>query len=54
MVTCRIIMIVMRTNDIIKELRRLPVNKRIYVIENLLDSQSIRQQEDAKRIENSC
>ena len=38
----------MRTTDIIKELRRLPVNKRIYVIEKTI--QSIRQQEDSRQM----
>ena len=39
---------VMRTTDIIKEIRRLPLNKRIYVIEKTI--QSIRQQEDANQM----
>lgn len=34
----------MSTADIIKELRRLPVSKQIYIIEKAI--QSIRQQED--------
>ena len=38
----------MRTTDIIKELRRLPVNKRIYVIEKTI--QSIRQQENSNQM----
>jgi hypothetical protein len=38
----------MRTTDIIKELRRLPVNKQIYVIEKTI--QSIRQQEDSHQM----
>ena len=38
----------MRTADIIKELRRLPVNKRIYVIEKTI--QSIRQQEESSQM----
>jgi hypothetical protein len=44
LVTCGIKKLIMRTTDIIKELCRLPVNKRIYVIEKTI--QSIRQQED--------
>jgi hypothetical protein len=35
----------MRTNEIIKEIQRLPVQKRIYVIEKTIHS--IRKQEDA-------
>jgi hypothetical protein len=38
----------MRTADIIKELIRLPLNKRIYVIEKTI--QSIRQQEDSNQL----
>ena len=38
----------MRTTDIIKELRRLPLNKRIYVIEKTI--QSIRQQEGSNQM----
>ncbi len=38
----------MKTNEIIKELRRMPVNKQIYVIEKTI--QSIRQQEDSKQM----
>jgi hypothetical protein len=38
----------MRTTDIIKELRRLPVNERIYVIEKTI--QSIRQQENSNQM----
>ncbi len=38
----------MRTTDIIKELRRLPVNKQIYIIKKTI--QSIRQQEDANQM----
>jgi hypothetical protein len=34
----------MRTNDIIREIKRLPVSKRMYVIEKTI--QSIRSQED--------
>jgi hypothetical protein len=37
----------MRTNEIIKELQRLPLQKRIYVIEKAI--QSIRQQENANQ-----
>jgi len=38
----------MKTTKIIKELSRLPVNKRIYVIEKTI--QSIRQQEDSNQL----
>ena len=38
----------MRTTDIIRELRHLPLNKRIYVIEKTI--QSIRQQEDSNQM----
>ncbi len=38
----------MKTTEIIKELSRLPVNKRIYVIEKTI--QSIRQQEDSNQL----
>ncbi len=34
----------MRTNDIIKEIQRLPISKRIYVVEKIIHS--IRTQED--------
>ncbi|MFW5701219.1 MAG: hypothetical protein ACOCWM_05965 [Cyclobacteriaceae bacterium] len=34
----------MRTNDIIKEIQRLPISKRIYVVEKTI--RSIRTQED--------
>lgn len=34
----------MRTNDIIKEIQRLPISKRIYVVEKTIHS--IRTQED--------
>ncbi|HCI54946.1 MAG TPA: hypothetical protein PLN06_05830 [Bacteroidales bacterium] len=34
----------MRTNDIIKEIQRLPVSERIYVVEKII--RSIRTQED--------
>ena len=34
----------MRTNDIIKEIKRLPISKRIYVVEKTIHS--IRTQED--------
>jgi phosphopantothenoylcysteine synthetase/decarboxylase len=42
----------MRTNDIIKEIQRLPVQKRIYVIEKTI--QSIRKQEDAKLLKKAA
>ena len=39
----------MRTNDLIKEIRRLPLSRRIYVIEKAI--QSIRDQEEKKQME---
>jgi len=42
----------MRTNEIIKEIQRLPVQKRIYVIEKTI--QSIRKQEDANLLKKAA
>jgi len=42
----------MRTNEIIKEIKRLPVSKRIYVVEKAIHS--IRMQEKAKTLENAA
>ena len=39
----------MRTNELIKEIRRLPLSKRIYVIEKAIHS--IREQEEQKQME---
>jgi len=39
----------MKTSELIKEIKRLPIQKRIYVIEKAIHS--IRQQEDAHQIE---
>jgi hypothetical protein len=39
----------MRTNDLIKEIEKLPVQKRIFVIEKSI--QSLRKQEDANQME---
>jgi hypothetical protein len=38
----------MRTNDLIKEIQRLPIQKRIYVIEKTIHS--IRKQEDTNQM----
>jgi len=38
----------MRTNEILKEIQRLPIQKRIYVIEKTIHS--IRKQEDTNQI----
>ena len=38
----------MRTNELIKEIRRLPLSKRIYVIEKAIHS--IREQEEQKQM----
>lgn len=42
----------MRTNEIIKEIKRLPVSKGIYVVEKAIHS--IRMQENAKTLENAA
>ena len=42
----------MKTDDIIKEIQRLPVSKRIYVIEKTIHS--IRIQEDKNKVTNQC
>lgn len=42
----------MRTNEIIREIQRLPVQKRIYVIEKAIHS--IRKQEDANQLKNAA
>jgi len=42
----------MRTNEIIKEIQRLPVQKRIYVIEKTIHS--IRKQEDEKELKKAA
>ncbi len=42
----------MRTNDIIKEIQRLPISKRIYVIEKTIHS--IRTQDDKKVMEKAA
>jgi hypothetical protein len=39
----------MRTNDLIKEIEKLPVQKRIFVIEKSI--QSLRKQEDVNQME---
>ncbi len=42
----------MRTNEIIKEIQKLPISKRIYVIEKTIHS--IRKQEDTNQIEKAA
>jgi len=42
----------MRTNEIIKEIQRLPVHKRIYVIEKTIHS--IRKQEDKNELKKAA
>jgi len=42
----------MRTNEIIKEIQRLPVQKRIYVIEKTIHS--IRKQEDTNELKRAA
>ncbi|MGM0532284.1 MAG: hypothetical protein ACQER7_13140 [Bacteroidota bacterium] len=42
----------MRTKDIIKEIQRLPVSKRIYVVEKTIHS--IRTQEDKNRMKKAA
>lgn len=42
----------MRTNEIIKEIQRLPVQKRIYVIEKAIHS--IRKQEDKNELKKAA
>ena len=42
----------MRTNEIIKEIQRLPVQKRIYVIEKTIHS--IRKQEDINELKKAA
>lgn len=42
----------MRTNDIIKEIQRLPVSKRIYVVEKTMHS--IRTQEDKDNMQKAA
>jgi hypothetical protein len=42
----------MRTNEIIKEIQRLPVQKRIYVIEKTIHS--IRKHEDKNQMEKAA
>jgi len=42
----------MRTNDIIKEIQRLPIQKRIYLIEKAIHS--IRKQEDADQMKKAA
>jgi hypothetical protein len=42
----------MRTNDIIKEIKRLPIPKRIYVLEKTIHS--IRTQEDKNVMKNAA
>ena len=42
----------MRTNDIIKEIKRLPIPKRIYVVEKTIHS--IRTQEDKNVMKNAA
>jgi hypothetical protein len=39
----------MRTNELIREIRKLPLSKRIYVIEKAIHS--IREQEEKKQME---
>jgi hypothetical protein len=46
------IAIVMRTNDIIKEINRLPISKRIYVLEKTIHS--IRTQEDTNAMKKAA
>jgi len=41
----------MKTNDIIKEITRLPVNRRIFIVERTL--KSIREKEENNKIENA-
>jgi hypothetical protein len=42
----------MRTDEIIKEIQRLPIRKRIYVIEKAI--RSIREQEDSNQIKEAA
>lgn len=42
----------MRTNEIIKEIKRLPISKRIYVVEKTIHS--IRTQDDKKQMEKAA
>ncbi len=42
----------MRTSDIIKEIKRLPVSKRIYVVEKTM--RSIREQEDENNMKEAA
>ncbi len=42
----------MRTNELIKEIRRLPLSKRIYVIEKAIHS--IREQEEKKQMKKAA
>ena len=42
----------MRTNEIIKEIQRLPIQKRIYVIEKTIHS--IRKQEDSNLLKKAA
>ena len=41
----------MRTNELIREIERLPIQKRIYVIEKTIHS--MRKQEDTARMKNA-
>ena len=42
----------MNTNEILKEIQNLPIQKRIYVIEKTI--QSIRQQEDTSQLKKAA
>ena len=44
--------ILMRTNDIIKEIQRLPIQKRIYVVEKTIHS--IREQADKNQMKKAA
>lgn len=46
------ILLTMRTSDIIKEIKRLPVSKRIYVVEKTM--RSIREQEDENNMKEAA
>ena len=42
----------MRTNDLIKEIQRLPISKRMYIVEKAI--QSIRAQEDKNKMKEAA
>ena len=51
-VSCSLIYTIMRTNEILKELQRLPLQKRIYVIEKTINS--IRKQEESSQMKKAA